>query len=54
MLIAILLALLSVDPVIAPSVFGGFGLIYLCVIKLTKNQQLLNSQCIASESTQVI
>ena len=54
MLIAILIALLTVDPVIALAAFGGFGLIYAFIIKLTQNQQLLNSQCIARESTQVI
>jgi len=54
MLIAILVALLSVDPIIALSAFGGFGLIYACIIKLTQKQQLQNSQCIARESTQVI
>ena len=54
MLLAILLALLTVDPVIALAAFGGFGLIYAGIIKLTQNQQLLNSQCIARESTQVI
>ena len=54
MLIAILIALLSVDPVIALSAFGGFGLIYAFIIKLTQKQQLLNSHCMASESTQVI
>ena len=54
MLIAILIALLSVDPIIALAAFGGFGLIYAFIIKLTQNQQLLNSQCIARESTQVI
>ncbi len=54
MLFAILIALLTVDPVIALAAFGGFGLIYAGIIKLTQNQQLLNSQCIARESTQVI
>ena len=54
MLIAILIALLSVDPVIALTAFGGFGLIYAGIIKLTQNRQLINSQCIARESTQVI
>jgi ATP-binding cassette, subfamily B, bacterial PglK len=54
MLIAILIALLSVDPIIALAAFGGFGLIYASIIKLTQNRQLLNSQCIAHESTQVI
>jgi len=54
MLFAILIALMTVDPVIALAAFGGFGLIYAGIIKLTQNQQLLNSQCIARESTQVI
>ena len=54
MLIAILMALLSLNPVIALAAFGGFGLIYIFIIKLTKNRQLINSKCIARESTQVI
>jgi ATP-binding cassette, subfamily B, bacterial PglK len=54
MLSAILMALLSINPVIALAAFGGFGLIYAGIIKLTQNQQLINSQCIARESTQVI
>ena len=54
MLIAILVALLSVDPIIALSAFGGFGLIYVFIIRLTQKQQLTNSTCIAKESTQVI
>ena len=54
MLIAILMALLSLNPIIALAAFGGFGLIYVFIIKLTQKQQLLNSQCIARESTQVI
>ncbi len=54
MLIVILVALLLIDPIIALSAFGGFGLIYTGIIKLSQKQQLLNSQCIARESTQVI
>jgi len=54
MLIAILVALLSVNPTIALSSFGGFGLIYLLIIKFTRKRQLINSQCSARESTQVI
>ena len=54
MLIAILIALLSVDPIIALSAFGGFGLIYAVIIKLTQKQQVTNSECMARESTQVI
>jgi ABC-type bacteriocin/lantibiotic exporter with double-glycine peptidase domain len=54
MLIAILIAMLSVEPVIAISAFGGFGLIYATIIGLTRRQLLTDSQCIARESTQVI
>ncbi|MDP1997517.1 MAG: ABC transporter ATP-binding protein [Gallionella sp.] len=54
MLIAILLALLSVDPVIALAAFGGFGLIYAFIIRLTRNRLMIDSQRIARESTQVI
>jgi len=54
MLVTILMALLAVDPVIALTAFSGFGIIYVGIIKLTRKQQLINSQCIARESTQVI
>ena len=54
MLIAILIALLAVDPVIALAAFGGFGLIYAFVIQLTRNRLLINSQIGARESTYVI
>lgn len=53
-LIAILIALLVVDPVIAIAAFGGFGLIYTFIIKLTRNRLLINGQINARESTQVI
>ena len=54
MLVSILIALLSVDPIIAVSAFGGFGLIYVVVIQLTRNRLLYNSQVVARESTYVI
>jgi ABC-type multidrug transport system fused ATPase/permease subunit len=54
MLVSILIALLSVDPIIAFSAFGGFGLIYVAVIQLTRNRLLFNSQVVARESTYVI
>ena len=54
MLIAILIALLVVDPVTALAVFGGFGLIYVFIIQLTRNRLLINSQIGARESTYVI
>lgn len=54
MLIAILVALLKVDPIIAFASFGGFGLIYASIIGLTRKQLLADSQSVAYESTQVI
>jgi ATP-binding cassette subfamily B protein len=54
MLSAILIALLSVDPVIALAAFGGFGMIYILIIRFTQGRLLSNSQRIARESTQVI
>ncbi len=54
MLITILMALLSVDPVIALTAFGGFGLIYFLIIQLTRKRLLINSQTVARESSSVI
>ena len=53
-LIAILIALLSIDTVIALAAFGGFGLIYATIIWFTRGRMLINSQSIARESTQLI
>lgn len=54
MLITILIALLTIEPVIALVAFGGFGLIYVFIIRLTRKKLLTDSQCIARESVQVI
>jgi ATP-binding cassette subfamily B protein len=54
MLVAILIALLSVNPVIALAAFGGFGLIYVFIIRVTREKLRSNSLRIARESTQVI
>jgi ABC-type multidrug transport system fused ATPase/permease subunit len=54
MLIAILIALLVVDPIIALAAFGGFGLIYTFIIRLTRNRLIINARINARESTQVI
>lgn len=54
MLIAILSAIVTVNPVVAFSAFCGFGLIYGLIIALTRNRMLTDGQRIASESTQVI
>jgi len=54
MLIAILITLLSINPIIALAAFGGFGLIYVLIITITKKRLNIDSQSIADESTQVI
>jgi len=54
MLIAILLTLLALNPVIAGAAFGGLGLIYAIIIRMTRMQLLTHSQRIAYESSQVI
>lgn len=54
MLIAILVALLTVEPLVALGAFGGFGVIYAIIIRLTRKRLLANSQRIARESSQVI
>ena len=52
--VAILIALLSLNPLIALSAVGGFGLIYALIIKVTSKTLLSNSQRIARESTNVV
>ena len=54
MLIAILLIMLAVEPIITMMAFGSFGLIYLAIVRFTRRQLLLDSQCQARESVQVI
>lgn len=54
MLSAILIALLSVSPFIALLAFGGFGVIYAAIIRITRKRVSINSQLIARESTHVI
>ncbi|NTV47722.1 MAG: ABC transporter ATP-binding protein, partial [Chlorobiales bacterium] len=53
-LIALMMTLIVMDPFIAFSSFGGFGLTYAIVIRLTRSRLKANSQLIAKESTQVI
>ena len=53
-LVAILAALLSVDATVALATFGGFGLIYVLVMRITRQTALVNSQSTARNSTQVI
>ncbi len=54
MLVSILIVLLIVQPAIAFITFGGLGLIYLIIVRLTRRQLVAYSKCIAHESTQVI
>ena len=54
LLIVILIALLLVEPTMALAAFGGFGLIYTFIIRLTRRKLLADSQCMARESVQVI
>jgi ABC-type bacteriocin/lantibiotic exporter with double-glycine peptidase domain len=54
LLIAILITLLIVNPLITLIAFGGFGLIYLLIVHLTRKELAINSKIIARESTQVI
>ena len=53
-LIAILVALIIIDPLISVAVFMSFGAVYALTIKLTRARLLLNSQVIARESTVVM
>jgi ABC-type bacteriocin/lantibiotic exporter with double-glycine peptidase domain len=54
MLAAILVALLTINASIALSAFGGFGIIYLIVIRLTRKRLSSNGDVIARDSTLVI
>ena len=54
MLLTIMIALLSIEPAIALSAFVGFGIIYVLVIKLTKNTLLRSSHRINKDSNLVI
>jgi len=51
MIIIITIALVTLNPLVAISVFGGFGLIYFSLVKLTSFKLLENSQKIADKST---
>jgi len=54
MLIAILIALITINPVVALVAFAGFGTIYVMVILVTKKRLARDSQRISRESNQVI
>ncbi len=50
MLFAILAVLLSVEPRFVLIAFGGFGVIYFTIIRLTRRQLFINSQLTAREA----
>jgi ATP-binding cassette, subfamily B, bacterial PglK len=52
-LVAILVTLISVDAAIALSAFGGFGLLYAVIGRVTHRKLLQDGQRIATQSTQV-
>ena len=54
LIIAIMIALLSIDIVIALTSLFTFGLLYWCVIIYTRKTLQGNSQCIAEQSTQMV
>jgi ABC-type multidrug transport system fused ATPase/permease subunit len=54
LLVAIMIALIVIDPVVAAVATVGFGSCYVLIIWLSRRQLLRNSQRIASEQTQVI
>lgn len=54
MLIGIFVALMMLQPLTTLIAFSGFGLIYLLIIRLTRKRIIINSNCVAHESTQVI
>src|SRR5690606_38210697 len=53
-LVAILLALLAVDPLMSLVAFAGFGAIYGVVILITRARLVACSQRISAESNQVV
>jgi ABC-type multidrug transport system fused ATPase/permease subunit len=53
MLTAILIALLSIEPMIALLSFGGFSVIYVSISRISHGRILRNSQRVAHESNQI-
>jgi len=53
-LAAIMIALVSIDHVMALVTVSGFGLIYALIIRFTRNKLVQSSQLIATKHTQVI
>lgn len=54
MLVAILSALVYVNPLLCLAASASFGFIYIVIAKQTKNQKIKNSHIIADKSTKII
>lgn len=54
MLIAILSALVYVNPLVCLAASASFGFIYIVIAKVTKNQKIKNSHIIADKSSKII
>lgn len=54
LLVSILVALLTIDPLVATTAMGGFLFIYLLIIRFTRNRANTNSYRIARNSSGVI
>lgn len=54
MLVAILVAMVAVNPLIAITSVCGFGMIYVSIVWITKKRQVINGECVARESSNVI
>lgn len=54
MMVFVLFALLSINPIVAISAFGGFATIYIMIISGTKNALFRDGQRLNHESNQVI
>ncbi len=53
MMSAILIAIVYVNPLIAFTAFGSFGLLYTLIIKLTRKRLIKTGECIAREGANV-
>ncbi len=54
LLIVILITLLYINPSVALKAFGGIALIYLIIIRLTRNQLLINGEYTSRESINIM
>lgn len=52
--LAIFMVAIFLEPIITMTAFGGFGLIYLIIIKISRKRQISDSFCVARGSVQVL